>query len=66
MKYLINNNILAQQHYIPVYKYKVYKESINDFKGSKKYFNNAVSIPIFVDLNYKDQKKIIEVIKRYF
>ena len=66
MKYLIKNNILAQQHYIPIYKFKVYKKISSHFPGSEKYFKNSVSIPIFVNLNNNDQNKIIATIKNYF
>ncbi len=66
MKYLNNNNILAQQHYIPIYKFTIYKESASNFPGAEKYFQNSVSIPIFVNLNRKDQNKIIKVVKNYF
>tara|TARA_B110000305_G_C19121200_1_gene484407 strand:+ start:303 stop:491 length:189 start_codon:yes stop_codon:yes gene_type:complete len=37
MKYLNNNNILAQQHYIPIYKFSVYNEKINQLTGAEKY-----------------------------
>jgi dTDP-4-amino-4,6-dideoxygalactose transaminase len=66
MKYLNKQNILAQQHYIPIYKFDIYKGKLNNFYGSEKYFKNSISIPIFVNLNNKDQKKIINVIKNYF
>ena len=66
MKYLIKNNILAQQHYIPIYKFRVYKETSNHFPGSEKYFKNSISIPIFINLNNNDQNKIIKTIKNYF
>tara|TARA_B100000767_G_C19645887_1_gene484569 strand:- start:558 stop:788 length:231 start_codon:yes stop_codon:yes gene_type:complete len=63
MKYLIKNNILAQQHYIPIYKFKIYKETSNYLPESEKYFKNSVSIPIFINLSNNDQNKII---KNYF
>lgn len=66
IKYLIKNNILPQQHYIPIYRFKVYKENAKNFPGSEKYFKNTVSIPIFVNLNTKNQNKIINIIKNYF
>ena len=66
MKYLVKNNIYAQQHYIPIYKFKIYKKTSNHFFGSEKYFKNSVSIPIFFNLNNNDQNKIIKIIKNYF
>ena len=35
MKYLLRNKIMAQQHYIPIYKFKIYKSSAKDFLGSE-------------------------------
>jgi len=66
MKYLKNNNILAQYHYIPIYKFSVYTEKLSNFNESENYFKNSVSIPIFVNLNNKDQNKTIKIIKNYF
>jgi dTDP-4-amino-4,6-dideoxygalactose transaminase len=65
MKYLINNKIISQQHYIPIYKFSIYKGNKYNFPGSEQYFQNSVSIPIYVSLKDKDQKKIINLIKRY-
>ena len=36
MKYLVRNKILSQQHYIPIYKFDVYKEKKNFFSRSRK------------------------------
>ena len=44
----------------------VYKEKLTNMADTEKYFKNTVSLPIFVNLNYQDQKKIINTIKRYF
>lgn len=66
MKYLMKNKILAQQHYIPIYKFKVYKKNKNNFIGSEKFYKNSVSLPIYVNLNKTKQNKIIKTIKKYF
>ncbi len=66
MKYLMKNNILAQQHYIPIYKFKIYEEKDKNFIDSEKYIKNTVSIPIYVNLKIKDQNRIIKTIKNYF
>ncbi len=65
IKFLVKNKILVQQHYIPIYKFKVCKENKSNFSGSEKYYKNTVSIPIFVNLNFKDQNKVIKKIKKY-
>ena len=66
MMYLVKNKILAQQHYIPIYRFRVYREKQKYFPGSEKFFTNTVSLPIFVNLSLIKQKKIIKVIKKYF
>ena len=65
MQFLVKNKILAQQHYIPIYKFKVCKEIKSNFPGSEKYYKNTVSIPIFVNLKLKEQNKVIKKIKKY-
>ena len=65
MKYLINHKIISQQHYIPIYKFSIYKGKKSNFPGSEQYFRNSVSIPIYVSLKNRSQKKIINLIKNY-
>ena len=66
IKYLLNNKIIVQQHYIPIYKFSIYNEKIFSFKDSDKYYKNSISIPIYVGLNKRKQDKIIQIIKKYF
>ena len=66
IKYLMKNNIIAQQHYIPIYRFKVYAEKQKYFPGSEKFFNNTVSLPIYSNLSKNDQIKVIKVVKNYF
>jgi len=66
MKYLMNKKIIAQQHYIPIYKFSIYKKKNVSFNGSKKYYDNSISLPIYVDLDKKKQDQIIKIIKNYF
>ena len=55
MNYLIKHKIIAQQHYVPVYKFSIYKEEKNSYPGSEKYFKNSLSLPIFVNLNNNNE-----------
>ena len=66
IKYLNKQGIMPQFHYIPIYKFKIYKEKKTKLPGSEKYFKNSVSIPIYVNLKFKEQKKVFKVIKNYF
>jgi dTDP-4-amino-4,6-dideoxygalactose transaminase len=65
LKFLKNNNILCQYHYIPIYKFKLFNQklNINSYKGAEFYFKNTVSLPIFYDLKVSSQKTIIKKIK---
>ena len=65
MKYFVKNNILAQQHYIPIYRFKVCRENKNNFPGAEKFYRNTVSIPIFIELSLKEKNKVINKIKNY-
>ena len=66
IKYLKNKKILVQQHYIPIYKFTIFKENLNSLPGSENYYNNSISIPIFTNLSNKNQLKVIKTIKNYF
>jgi len=68
LKYLKKENIYCQFHYIPIYKFKCFKEKINlnFFQGSEKYFKTYISLPIFFNLNSFSQKKIINKINKFF
>jgi dTDP-4-amino-4,6-dideoxygalactose transaminase len=61
-KFLKNNNILSQYHYIPIYKFKLFKKKINlkFYKGAEFYYKNTISLPIFYNLNTSSQKKVVD------
>ena len=57
---MLNKKIRLQVHYVPIYKFKFFKKYLQDlnFQNTEYFYNNAVSLPIFYDLNQKDQNKI--------
>jgi dTDP-4-amino-4,6-dideoxygalactose transaminase len=65
LKFLKNNKIYAQYHYIPLYKFNLFKKKINSkiFKGAETYYKSVISLPIFYNLNTNLQIKIIDKIK---
>ena len=64
--YMLRNKIYCQYHYIPIYKFKNFKNlKFNMFK-SEKYFTNSVSLPIFFNLDNKKQDKVIKFLNNYF
>jgi perosamine synthetase len=67
MKKLLNKNIITQVHYIPIplhpyFKKKGYK--ISSIKNALEYYSQALSIPIFYNLNDNKQKYVINSIKK--
>tara|TARA_B100001063_G_C16735946_1_gene542006 strand:- start:174 stop:1328 length:1155 start_codon:yes stop_codon:yes gene_type:complete len=66
LKYLNSKNIMCQFHYIPIYKFSLYRNKNINLKGSEEYFKNSVSIPIFHTLDSQKQDKVIRLIKNFF
>ena len=62
LEYLKKNNILAQFHYIPNYKFSVYKKKKISLINTEYYFENSFSIPLYYKLKFNEQKYIIEKI----
>jgi dTDP-4-amino-4,6-dideoxygalactose transaminase len=67
LKFLKKYNIFCQYHYIPIYRFKLFNKKINLslYKGAEYYYKNSLSLPIFYNLNFNYQKKIIEKIRSY-
>ncbi len=64
--FLKNKNIGVQLHYIPVHSHPYYKKlgfKIGDFPVSEEYANSAITLPLFPELNKRQVKKIIEILK---
>jgi dTDP-4-amino-4,6-dideoxygalactose transaminase len=67
MLHLKKHKINCQYHYIPIYKFKFFKDKKYNrkkyFRNSEYYYKNTISLPIYYNLFLKDQKKIVNVIK---
>lgn len=67
LKYMFDNDIICNVHYIPVYEHQYYKKQNiridNSYTSTIK--DNIVSIPIYPSLSYEDQSKIISLISKY-
>lgn len=66
LRYLFRNNIICQFHYIPIYKFTLYKEKIKNLNNSEAYYKSTLSIPIYHSLDKKKQNKVIKIIKSFF
>jgi UDP-4-amino-4,6-dideoxy-L-N-acetyl-beta-L-altrosamine transaminase len=65
IKYMLSKKIFIQYHYIPVYKFKIFNKKIK-LKNTENYYTSFVSLPIYYDLSFKNQKKIVAFIKYFF
>lgn len=66
MKKLRNFNIISQVHYIPVPLQIYYKKlgyNMKYLKNASNYYNNCLSIPLYYDLSFKEQKYVINSVK---
>ena len=65
LSFLKKKGINCQQHYIPNYKFKVFKKKFSKKKmsGAENYFNSVISLPIHLNINKDEQKKIIKLTK---
>ena len=67
--FLKRKDINCQIHYIPIHTHPFYKKigfKKNDFPNSVEYYEKCLSLPIFFDLKYSIQKKIIVLIRKFF
>ena len=65
IKYMLQNRILVQYHYIPLNKFKIFKGKYIT-KNAKIYYKSTLSLPIYPDLSLKDQNYIIGKLKLFF
>ena len=62
---LKKKKIHCQYHYIPIFLFKNFiLRNSKSFENSYKYYNQAVSLPVYYDLKIKDLYKIILEIKK--
>jgi dTDP-4-amino-4,6-dideoxygalactose transaminase len=64
LKFLKKSNIFCQYHYIPIYKFRLFKKKLKlkFYQGAEFYYKNSLSLPIFYNLNIGIQKKIVNKI----
>lgn len=64
---LREENIYTQVHYMPVTSHPFYQKlgyTTSDFIETEKYYEEAVSIPLYYSLTSKEQKKVINLITK--
>ena len=68
IKFLKSKNIFLNVHYIPIHYHPYYKNlkiKKGSLKNSEKYFDQAISLPIYVGLKKKDQFYVSKCINDY-
>ena len=68
MRQLRTRNITTQVHYIPVPIHPFYRDkgyNMNKLDEAKNYYENCLSIPIYYDLSFKQQKYVIDSILEF-
>lgn len=65
IKYMLKNKIIIQYHYIPIYKFKCFKDKCLKI-NSENFYKGTLSLPIFVDLKKKELIRIIKHIYKFF
>jgi len=68
LKFLKKENINCQYHYIPIYKFNLFKKKLdlNFYKEAEYYYKNVFSLPIYYNLNFNLIDKIVKKIKFFF
>ena len=68
MNYFVKNKIYLQVHYIPVYRFSIFKRNkkiYKNFPGAENYFKNTVSLPIFYKINNRQINLVINTLNKY-
>ena len=63
---LKSKNIISQVHYIPITSHPYYqkkKYNTNDYPEASKYYNEALSLPIYYSLSDEEQNYVVNTIK---
>ena len=64
---LKKSGIGVNVHYIPIYKHPFYQNTFNkvsekNFPNAENYYSRAISIPLYPDLSFSDQQKVVAAI----
>ena len=66
LKFMNKKNIFPQFHYIPIFKFDLFKlNQKKNFKNAINYYNKCISIPIYYKLSLKDQKYVVKCINKF-
>lgn len=66
INFLSSNGIQTSIHYKPIHKFNFYKKRNFRLENLDKISSHILSLPIYPDLNFNNQKYIVEKIKEFF
>jgi UDP-4-amino-4,6-dideoxy-N-acetyl-beta-L-altrosamine transaminase len=70
VKYLKENQVGTQVHYIPLYRHPHYQKMCGDiaeyFPQTEAYYSQALSLPLFFDMEIGDVERVVGLLKRFF
>lgn len=67
--YLYKKKIQTNVHYIPIHTHPFYRKlgfKSKNFPNAENYIKNCLSLPMHAALNFSDQNKVINQIKKFF
>ena len=64
IKYMLKNKVILQYHYIPIYKFKLFKDKYIG-KNSEIYYNSTLSLPIYVGLKQRQINLIVNLLRGF-
>ena len=65
-EFMQDKGIGVNLHYIPVYRHPYYKRmgfKYSNFESSENYYKEAISIPMYPNLTFSEQDKIVSILK---
>ena len=69
-QFLKENGVNTQVHYIPIHLQPYYKNIYGygrgDYPVAEKYYNNALSLPLYPTLTDSEQEKVISLVKKFY
>ena len=65
LKFMSKKKITLQYHYIPIYKFFIYKKNYK-FKNTEIYYNSTLSLPIFYNLKDFEINYIVKQLYNFF
>lgn len=64
INFMKKKNIILQYHYIPIYKFSIFKEKLS-LPGAEEHFQNNISLPIHYKMSMRDVDYVIQTIKLF-